>query len=85
MSRYNPAIDDEKDRDGDRSVFDADSWCAGFVRGWNAQAEIKERTCRDLNQEGYNHLHCSVCDMKIYRADQQFNYCPSCGAKVVTE
>lgn len=61
-------------------------YCDGFIKAWNAQAEMKERTCHFLpfkgeeakepeNREGV----CSECSHYLH---SQYNYCPDCGAKV---
>lgn len=58
-----------------------EAWCAGFVAGWNAQAEMKEQTCQN---EGTNGFMCSACHFNYFSEfqDYQPNYCPNCGRRV---
>lgn len=42
-----------------------------------------KRTCKDLSDSNY--FRCSVCKKKTYRGEETFNYCPNCGAMVVSE
>ena len=44
-----------------------------------------EWTCRNLKMSSCNYLECSLCGETSYQGDVQFNYCPSCGAKVVRD
>lgn len=71
-----------------------EAWCKGWVAGWNAQAEMKERTCRietrdnlqDDPIDGDVWLECSACHWQMEYADaptMPLNYCPNCGAKVI--
>ena len=53
------------------------------VEAWNTRAEL---TCRDI-WEDYRlaHFFCSLCGESVYFNDKSFvNYCPNCGAKVVS-
>ena len=51
---------------------------------WNTRAE---RTCvrekHGVKMDGSPRLRCSLCGYGI--GDKRFNYCPKCGAKVVSE
>jgi len=42
-----------------------------------------ERTCKNVSSTNY--FHCSECDKRTYKGEEEFNYCPNCGAKVVGE
>lgn len=46
--------------------------------GW-----VRERTCKNVMEPGYNYFECSECGEKKYSGDTRFNYCPNCRAKVV--
>ena len=59
------------------------AWCAGWVAGWNAQAEIKERTCQYKYSAADDRHHCSECGQRLVFKMEFMHYCPNCGAKVV--
>ena len=42
---------------------------------------VPERTCENLSNTNY--FHCSECNERTYSSEDEFNYCPNCGAKVV--
>lgn len=59
------------------------------VDAWNTRAE---RTCKTVNVNGYAfRFECSLCGYVAIvhncevRLDELPNYCPNCGAKVVSE
>ncbi len=57
---------------------------ADAIAAWNMRAE---RTCarekHGVKMDGSPRLRCSLCGYGI--GDKRFNYCPKCGAKVVSE
>ena len=57
---------------------------AEAVAAWNTRTE---RTCRrekhGTKMDGSPKLRCSLCGYGI--GDKRWNYCPNCGARVVTE
>ena len=57
-------------------------WCDGWIAGWNAQADMKKRACRNENTNGFL---CSACRFNYFSEfrDYKPNYCPNCGARVV--
>ena len=70
---------------GANAVWHAQTSEAEAIAAWNARAE---RTCElsDNGTWGYPYV-CSACDAS-FDADVNngdFNYCPNCGAKVVSE
>lgn len=85
MAELHPAV--KKDDNYEKG------YCDGFIKAWNTQAEIKERTCH-LEQHGslanWPEMvcwSCSECHFGWHHDinDKQFSYCPNCGAKVVEE
>lgn len=58
------------------------------IEAWNTRAE---RTCRNITRHRYYGFECSECKWSAYEPNDygndvnfdDFNYCPSCGAKVV--
>ena len=52
-----------------------DDFCAGWVKGWNAQAEIRGECHND-------HGHCDRCGEIMYDSPK---FCSNCGARVVED
>lgn len=58
------------------------------IEAWNTRAE---RTCRNVPQEDGSWFKCSECGFWIdwycgdTNEDENMNYCPNCGAKVMDE
>lgn len=53
----------------------------GRVRLWYGQYFVPERTCRNVDDE-FPFFECSECGCNAVVVP---NYCPNCGAKVVSE
>lgn len=62
---------------------------AEAIAAWNTRAE---RTCHNMNKHGYSlRLECSACGYGSIttecreRKDKPQNYCPNCGARVISD
>lgn len=53
---------------------------AGAIAAWNSRTEL---TCHDTDANPW-HFTCSACGYE-QNGYEQWNYCPSCGRKVVGE
>lgn len=72
-----------------KASTDAHTCKGGAIAAWNTRAE---RTCESVNVNGYAfRFECSSCAYVAIvhnceiRLDELPNYCPFCGAKVVSE
>lgn len=73
-----------------------EAWCAGFVAGWNAQADM-HKTCTvnvfddgwaDKGEGEYEQWHGGEWWLSCGHSfkgdiDSKPNYCPACGARVI--
>ena len=71
------------------TIYDAVLTYFGEVGGWEEAAadwnRRAERTCRNLSSIGWK-FTCSECHSSIRPGESNMpNYCPNCGAKVVSE
>ena len=53
---------------------------AEAIAAWNSRAE---RTCRDTGENDW-HFVCSACSYE-QNGYEQWNYCPNCGARVISK
>lgn len=78
------------------ALADAELWPDAVVcytqwtstrRPYEERRYVPERTCHNLNEEWPSLFRCSECGYEnsdtLCGSQASFNYCPSCGAKVV--